>query len=47
MPTFDAKADHKKVTADAKMKAKKLFGDAKERKFAKQKEKEKHSDVST
>ena len=37
MPTFDAKADHKKVTADAKRKAKKLFGDAK---FAKQKEKE-------
>ena len=41
MPTFDAKSDHEQVTANAKVKAKKLFGDAHDRKYAKKKEKEK------
>ena len=41
MPTFDVKAEHEKATAEAKNKAKKLFGDAKERSAAKKIEKQK------
>ena len=41
IPTFDAKTEHEKATQGAKDKAKKLFGDAKERSDAKKKEKQK------
>ena len=41
MPTFDAKKEQEKTIQDAKNKAKKLFGDAKERHDAKKKEKQK------
>ena len=41
IPTFDAEAEHEKATQEAKNKAKKLFGDAKERSDAKKKEKQK------
>ena len=47
MQQFDAKSDHEKIAKDAKMKAQKLFGDAKERKFAKKKEKQKMSNPSS
>ena len=40
--SYDAKSEHEKITANAKVKAKKLFGDAKERRYAKKKEKEKN-----
>ena len=43
MQTFDSKADHEKLTSDAKTKSMKLFGDAKERKAAKKKEAQKQS----
>ena len=44
MAKFDAKSEHAKITADAKNKAKKLFGDARERKFAKKKEHDEKED---
>ena len=44
--SYDAKSEHEKITANAKVKAKKLFGDAKERRYAKKKEKEKNGNAS-
>ena len=41
IPTFNTQEEHEKATKDYKTKAKKLFGDARERADAKEKEKNK------
>ena len=41
IPTFNTQEEHEKATKDYKTKAKKLFGDARERADAKEKEKQK------